>query len=416
MHRKFGGRLAAIVLLAVGLRVLYALRYAPDLGWGDGTTFHLLANLLADGHGFIGAQQYEFAGVTEPTAEHPPLYPLLLAAFSKLGLTTWTAHRLVSCALGAAMVTAVGFLGRRVGGERAGLLAAAIAALYPLLIIQQGMVGSEALYALMVALTLLAAFRLLDRPSAGRAAALGGIIGLSALTRTEALLFLPLLTLPVVLLARERRWRNLGIACLTALLAIAPWTIRSSAEFDQPVFTTNVGGLLAGANCDRTYNGAATGLWIPACWQPARPGQDEGDRASQLRRQGVTYAGDHLTRLPAVALVRVLRTWSFYRPNQQTAYERIVHGQHRRIHRLGVRVYYVLLALAILGIAALRGRRAPLVVLLAPVVLVTVTVAVTMGTPRYRVAAEVPLVILAATGLLALGERLVPRLSRARAR
>lgn len=405
----FGAWLAAIVVLALALRVFYALRYAPDLSWGDGQTYHWLANLLADGHGFIGAHQYMLLGKTQPTAEHPPLYPLLLAGFSKLGLTTWTAHRLVSCALGGAMVVAIGFLGRRVGGEPAGLLAAAIAAVSPLLIVPQGMVGSEALYALLVALTLLAAYRLLDEPSARRAGVLGAAIGLSALTRGEALLLLPLLALPVALKAGGRRWRNLALACVTALVVIAPWTVRSSAVFDRPVYANTSGGLIGGSNCAITYH-ELVGLWTPACYPSPLPDTDEASQSALLRRRGLTYAGDHLSRVPTVVLIRVLRVWGLYRPDQTATFERAVHGRHLRIQRLGVRVHYVLLALTIVGLIALRRRGAPLAVLLAPVVLATVTAAVGHGSTQYRIAAEVSMAILAAVGLVALRELLAPRL------
>lgn len=415
--RAFGARLSAIVLVAVGLRVFYALRYAPDLDWGDGTTYHWLANLLADGRGFIGAQEYHLLGEEEPTTDTLPLYPFLLAAFSKLGLTSWTAHRLVSCALGGATVAAVGFLGRRIGGARAGLLAAAIAAIYPMLIIPQGMIDNEALFGLLITLTLIAALRLIDRPSPLRAATLGAAIGLSALTRGEALLLLPLLALPVVLIARERRWRNLGVASAALVLVVAPWSVRSSLVADRPVaISTNTGALLAGANCDAVYHGASAGLWTPSCWPPERPGEDSGDRAARFHRKGIAYVGDNLGRVPVVVGVRVLRVWSLYKPNQLAIYDRIVHGRHARIQKLGTRIFYVLLALALLGAVALRGRRAPLVVLLAPVILVTVTAALAFGTPRYRMAAEIPLVVLAAVGLLALRERAATRLSRARTR
>src|SRR3954452_11453090 len=90
--------------------------------------------------------------------------------------------------MGAALVLLVGLLGRRVGDERVGLLAAGIAALYPLLVALDGAVRSESLYAPLIAGLLLATYRLVDRPSARRAVAVGGLIGLAALTRSDALL------------------------------------------------------------------------------------------------------------------------------------------------------------------------------------------------------------------------------------
>ena len=55
--------------------------------------------------------------------------------------------------------------------------------------------------------------------------------------------------------------------------------------------------------------------------------------------------------------------------------------------------------LAVAGAAALREQRRRLLVLLAPVLLVTLVSAAGFGTPRFRQAAEVVLVLLAAVAL-----------------
>jgi asparagine N-glycosylation enzyme membrane subunit Stt3 len=52
----------------------------------------------------------------------------LFAAWSFVGLKTALWHRLASCVLGAITVGLVGLLGRRLAGDRAGLIAAVLAA------------------------------------------------------------------------------------------------------------------------------------------------------------------------------------------------------------------------------------------------------------------------------------------------
>src|SRR5439155_3951281 len=123
------------------------------------------------------------------------LYPLALAAFSKAGWTSWAAHRVASCVMGTATVGVVGLVGRRAAGAGAGIAAAALAALYPLLVLSDGTVYSESLYALTIALSLLAAYRFVEQPTLWRGALLGAAIGLAVLTRAEALLLYPLLVL-----------------------------------------------------------------------------------------------------------------------------------------------------------------------------------------------------------------------------
>jgi len=153
---------------------------------GDGREFHLLANVLADTGRYLQPFQYVYLGRSIPTTEKPPLYPTVLALPSWLGLDSYAAHRVVSCLLGASAIVLIGLLGRRVGGTRIGLVAAAIAAVYPALWMLDSSLRSESLYLPLIALVLLLTY-------ARRFVWLGVALGLAALTRSEALLLVPLL-------------------------------------------------------------------------------------------------------------------------------------------------------------------------------------------------------------------------------
>ena len=100
---------------------------------------------------------------------------------------------------------AIGLLGRRLAGDRAGIVAAGIAALYPFLWINDAVVLSESLLALTTALMLIAAYAFWRMPSPWRAAALGAAIALVALTRAEGALLFALLGVPVVLMGAGTR-------------------------------------------------------------------------------------------------------------------------------------------------------------------------------------------------------------------
>jgi hypothetical protein len=248
-----------------------------------------------------------------------------------------------------------------------------------------------------IALLLIAAYRVYDEPSARRAAVLGLLIGLAALTRAEALLLLPLLALPLAWRGEGARVKLLGASCLVALLVVAPWTVRNWSAFDRPVLvSTNDGVTLAGANCPATYHGRDLGSFTTTCIAPPSFPDDEARQAARYRSDGASYAGDHLGRVPVVVAVRVLRLWGLYQPTR-LAYD--AQNRSRTVQQAGVVVSYVLIALAVVGAVLLRRRREPLFILLAPVLLVTITCALTYGGLRLRHAAEVPLVVLAAVGL-----------------
>ena len=403
--RSFGGRLAMIVVVGLGIRLAYALAVARTIRvGGDAYAFHVLGNLLAAGHGYIRPYDYVFSGKSLATAEHPPLYPIYLAVFSKLGATSFAWHRVASCLLGAATVAAIGLLGRRVGGDRAGLTSAAIAAGYPLLWVIDGSIMSESLYVLLIVMIALAALRLLEDPIGRRALALGALVGLATLTRGEAILLIVVLAAPLASrlgMTWRRRVATLALVCAGTAVILAPWVARNWISFDRPVaVSNNTGTLLVGANCPGTYGGPLLGLWRIDCIPPALT-TNEAVQAARWRADGFRYARSNAGRLPVVIATRVLRTWDLFRPRQQAHYE-ITEGRNLRAEQAGIIVYYVLLLLAIAGVVVLRRRGGRLLILLSPVVLVTVMSIVGYGITRFRAAAEPTIVVLAALALIAI--------------
>jgi len=396
----FGRGLALIAAAGLAARLAYALllvKSKPLLG--DGLEFHLQANLLADGKGYIQPFLYQAEGVARASADKPPLYPFLEAGASLLGGRSWAWHQLVGCLAGTGTVAVVGLVGRRAAGPRAGLIAAGLAAGYPLLVAADGSLRSESVYALCIALVLLAALRYRDAPSARGAALLGVAVAAAALTRGEALALLVLLALPLC------GWRRAGVAALACVVVLAPWLARCWIVFDRPVvISTNVGGLLAGANCDTTYHGALIGQWDFGCIPPPVHA-NEALEAERLRDRGLSYARDHAGRVPVVEAARLGRSFELYRPREQARQEAFFEGRNLRVEQAGVACYYVLALLAAYGVVVLRRRDGPWAVLLAPVALVILVTLISYGFTRLRVAAEPALVVLAAVALDALAAR-----------
>jgi 4-amino-4-deoxy-L-arabinose transferase-like glycosyltransferase len=409
-NQAFLLRLAPLLVLALGLRLAYSLllvKTQPLLG--DGLEFHNLAYSIADSHRYAQASFLTPDRVLA-TADKPPLYPLVLALFTVIGGHGWIPHQIAGALIGTGTVAVTGFLGRRVAGDVAGLIAGGIAAIYPMLIAADGSFRSESLYALLVAATLLSAYALWDRPSVRRALVCGVLIGLATLTRTEAIALLVLLVFPASLLAAARK-RAAGLtlaAAAAAVVVLAPWLIRCWVEFDRPVFvSTNSGGLLAGANCDKTYHGEWLGQWRFDCLRPVHS-TNEAVASSTLAGDGLDYARDHAVRVPVVLGVRVLRSWELYRPRQQWTIERFFEGRDLRVEQIGVVMYFALVLLAIAGALRLRSRGQPLRILLAPFVLVTLVSLGAYGFTRFRVAAEPALVVLASVTLAAAATRFRP--------
>src|SRR5207248_8211225 len=109
-NRAFLFAILAIALVALAVRVVFVLVVDPKLpDPGDATAYHLLANNLADGRGYIRPFDFRILHITRPTAEYPPLFPALLAVPSFLGAKSVDAQRLLRCFVGTGTVVLVGF-------------------------------------------------------------------------------------------------------------------------------------------------------------------------------------------------------------------------------------------------------------------------------------------------------------------
>jgi 4-amino-4-deoxy-L-arabinose transferase-like glycosyltransferase len=376
--RSFHVRLAGIVLAAVGVRLIaaYFNRHYPVQG--DAAVYHIEAGYLAHGEGFRRAY------TDVPTAEHPPAHIVLLAAFDLLGAHSTAAQKALLGLVGSVTVAVIGLLGRRLGDDRTGLIAAAIAAVYPMLWLPDAALMSETTSTLLVALVLLVAHR--ERTTRA-ALALGALIGLAALARGELVLLLVLAALD-----RRRAWAVV-LACVVVL---APWTIRNALTFDRPVLiSSNTGGLLAGANCRDTYYGPEIGTWVYRCLRNRPPG-DEAASDAGYRARGLRYARDHLGRLPLVMVVRVARLLDVYRPWTQGVFYQGSEGRNPTAARAGLIFYWALLPFGIAG-AVLTGRRGA--ILWVPVILVLLVAVLAYGSTRFRTAAEPSLVVFSALAL-----------------
>src|SRR5438094_3867504 len=249
--------------------------------------------MLADGHGYIRRLLSSATGSPPTTTETPPLWAAVLALFSALGGRSVAAHQLVGCAVGAATIVCAGAIGRRLGGDRLGLLAAAGCAAFPVFVAMDGSLMSEPLYALAVALVLVAALRAAAEPSLRRSAVLGLAIGLTTLVRSEALVLVLLVGAPLVLLLKERRAAHIGVVAGVAILAIAPWCVRNSLQLDHPMLVSSEdGSVLAGANCGQTYGGYNVGYWRADCL-PRAADRNAATASVMLRAVGLRYARDH---------------------------------------------------------------------------------------------------------------------------
>ena len=397
--RRFRWGLAACAAGAAVVRLAVYFRYyrGTQFGFNDAGYYSQTAIALADRHWFVDS-------VGRPAAEHGPVTTLLLAPVSWID-TPEDWQRLVTVLTGVAAVVVIGLVGRRLGGDRVGLVAAAAAALYPALWLNDGLVMSESPGALSVALWMLAALVWQARPTAVWAAVMGVAAGVAALTRPELGVLMVAGVVATWWAGGDRRWLMAALAAAAGLLVLAPWVAFNLGRFERPVIlTTNDGTTLRGANCDPTYEGRALGSWAIECLliDPDIAGMEGSRRGARWRSDGIEYARDHAGRTPVVVLARLGRSLDLYGLGYQVD-EDMRDGRPRLGSWAAIVSFWVLAALALAG----QRRATPFgrFVLWAPVAAVLLTAVVFYGGHRVRTAMEPSVVLGAALAVVALVDR-----------
>jgi len=293
------------LLLVLGLALAVRL-VALGVAWGmeprigDEQHYQAIATNLVHGEGFSqwGA----------PTSMRPPLYPFLIAAiWTATGVGQLDAVRLVQVALGVLTVAAVYALGRRMYGERVGLIAAAIAAVYPSLIVTGVLLLTETIFTLLVVLLVLAFARLVKAPTAWAATLVGLCLGFGALARSVLWPFV-VIVVALILVTLDLPWRRRAALALAAVLGYAvvvgPWAVRNTRLQHTTTIVDSMGGLnLMMGNYEHTPEDrmwAAVELTGDRNWVSTLPLHDddgsdwtEGKKEKWAQRQALAYMKAH---------------------------------------------------------------------------------------------------------------------------
>lgn len=314
---RFRRRLLLVVLLGAVVRigfVVFVTGHQP-IAQSDAYYYSAQAVTVGKGDGFVDPFN---PGSTAPRADHPPLTAIVAAPATWLPDGTLfgqplfqVGQKLTMALIGTLTVAMVGLIGRRLAGDRVGVVAAFFAALSPSLWVNDGLVMSESIGALTIAVVLWAALAAWDMRAAPREvssglrsriaavvawpwmrwALLGAACGLATLARAEALLLVPILVIPLVAMrhrgaesaldgarwagrlateARSFGWkaagRDLGLVAVGAGLVLMPWVGRNMMRFSEPTtLSTNDGLTLLGAYCKPALEGGAAGFWNLSC-------------------------------------------------------------------------------------------------------------------------------------------------------
>jgi 4-amino-4-deoxy-L-arabinose transferase-like glycosyltransferase len=235
---------ACAFVLALLPRLYVAIAWAREPVW-DGHYYDFGARRIAAGLGYSDDLIAGGSTLWHPWCHYPVGYSGFLAAaytlFGKSPLVATTANAVT----GALIAVVVHRLALRVTTVPRARIAALLTAFFPGLILYAALLMTEPLAALGL-LTAAWLFARDRREHPLRGAVLAGItLGLTTLVRPQSILFAPALALlllerPRPAFSRVALWT--AVATGSALLVVAPWTIRNCRVMDGCAFVSTNGG------------------------------------------------------------------------------------------------------------------------------------------------------------------------------
>ncbi len=408
--------LLGILVSAFALRMVAAIWWQQRLGdphafgMPDTHSYWDLGQRLAEG------RPYEYGG-REFQIFRAPGYPLVLAGmFRVLGTEAamiWA--RMIGAVLGTLAVAGVIWLShclfggsgpqthRPVSSGSVGLIAGALAAVYPGAIAMSIFILAEALFCPLMILHLVSWVRATQVASSRMRVAwsvVGGVAaGLAILTRPSWLLFTPFVLGIVLLMGRDwRRHLVVGTCMVMAIgVTMSPWWVRNYRAVGRFVPTT----LQVGASLYDGLNPAATGASEMSFSSPSYQAQKAEDAAAgrsvegfeirldqRLRSAALTWAREHPGQVLQLMWHKFLRLWNVW-PNAE------------EFRSWGLRLvvvcgYVPLLVLGIVGVWRWCRAGWPLILCLLPAVYYTCLHMVFVSSIRYRQPAMMVWLVLAA--------------------
>lgn len=359
----------AVGLVAAALRLVWVgFMSRPPAGLSDPAIYQAAAHSISKGLGYRS-----ITGTV--TAYYPPGYPYFLGAVkSVVNIVGLDSHfvlvvGVIQALLGATTAALVVVIARRIAVGKAhervvGVAAGLLVAFWPNLIAHSSVLLSETLFlAVFTLATTLLVKSILGDPNPRTLLSWAALLmGVATLIRPQSALMLIPAAAVAMLIARlgvRRVATHVGALCLGVVLIVTPWSIRSSLALDGLVIlSTNSGdNLCIGFNPD-----AHGGFGMePACQASSSytdgPVQ-ERERNSELRSRAVSWATDNPGALPGLALSKLRVTFDGDH-DAIGAVESYGHdpflgeGTRTALNRLADGYYFVVLALAVAGLAVM---------------------------------------------------------------
>jgi 4-amino-4-deoxy-L-arabinose transferase-like glycosyltransferase len=366
----------------------------------------------------INARGYTYAapdGGIYVASQSSPLYIVLTAGVYLVTGHSQPAMLVLQAVLGGLTAVLVAWAGQRAFSHAAGAIAGVLVAIDPALVVYAAQLHSLTLDALANVSLVCATLALPLRPGRTHLAGLGAVFGLAGLTRATALLLLPV-HLVWLRLARGLRLASISVAgsLVVMVLVYAAWPVHNSLSLGQLTLGSSetTEWLWRGNNPNAnggslTADGQRMLALAPPAFRVEIETATEAHRVTIYQSAALQFIRANPVAAGRLYLTKLLTFWwasqetgLLYPPNWLVAYQ----------------VWYVIiLLLAGLGMWASRAdteQRSVVWLILATVLLVSLTQAIFYVEGRHRLAIEPLLLILTGVGAVELAAHATRLLSR----
>jgi len=225
-----------------------------------------------------------------------PLYPFVLSLLMRVSpAIDWLATATV--VMSSLLVPVVALLTSRLGFATGVSIAAAwIIALNPVFVYYAPVLATEHLFALFLVAGLAIAARTGPSGSLSRdlalSAAAGGLLGLSALSRGDAVMYLPVFIVLVWRVSASLRWLSVAALVVALSLVVTPWYVRNRVLFGPGAgLSTSAGPTFYFAHKDG-----------PAGWTPLAGTPLEGLNGADRQRRAYELGWEYMKRIGPVGV------------------------------------------------------------------------------------------------------------------
>jgi 4-amino-4-deoxy-L-arabinose transferase-like glycosyltransferase len=404
----YGGLLLAIVALGAILRIGWVL-YVQTLPGSDFAQYDLLALRLAEGKGFVDQ-------TGEPTAFYAIGWPFFLSVIYRIFGHSLVAAQLINALMGVGAVILTFAISRYLLDVTAALIATALVAVNPTLILYTSTHGTESLFVLEILLLTWLIMRVLASPNTVGLILVGVLTGVAVLTRPVAVC-IPLAAFVAFFVMNRpdtrRTLKSVSVIVAVSALIVAPWIVRNAITVGVPSLQTT-----SGVVTWTGFNPQATGGFMSpppieglTAIQAPGFGPETDEASANSAYMSATLKSLRANPIQVVALIpnKMFELWAGHRH----AVKHSTRMTERSIPKFitdGLPIltqgYLVLLLLLVLAAFGMKHSRkfwlgGPGVVLTTAFVLWNVFHALTFGSGRYHVPLEPLLAIFAASAISA---------------